>query len=99
MHFSPAIFHAAKFLIMKTLFLIAASLIYSSIVFSQAGLLDNSFNGNGTVHAEIGDYNAFGYKVAIQSDGKIIVAGYYDQEQNGPEGVTIVCFNSDGSLN
>ena len=39
------------------------------------GSLDASFNGTGTVTTDFGDSDAYGYSVAVQSDGKIVVAG------------------------
>ncbi len=39
------------------------------------GLLDNSFGSGGVVTTDVAGYNDFGYGVAVQSDGKIVVAG------------------------
>ena len=61
----------------------------------QAGALDTSFNGTGKVTTTIGTFDA-GRSIAIQSDGKIVVAGYSSK----PSGLvfTVVRYNSDGSL-
>ena len=39
------------------------------------GSLDTSFSGDGKVLVDIDSKNDFGYSVAVQSDGKIVVAG------------------------
>ena len=43
---------------------------------SAAGQLDPSFGTDGLVSVPFGDPNAFAYGVALQPDGKILVAGY-----------------------
>lgn len=40
------------------------------------GSLDNSFDSDGIVTTDIGNYGDIAYSVAIQADGKIVVAGY-----------------------
>jgi uncharacterized delta-60 repeat protein len=59
---------------------------------SDNGTLDPSFNTTGTVAVNPGGTISFAKGVAVQSDGKIVEAGFTD-------GVAqIVRFNSDGSL-
>ncbi|MFD1630273.1 T9SS type A sorting domain-containing protein [Pseudopedobacter beijingensis] len=57
------------------------------------GTLDNTFNGNGKFDQQVRD-------VAITSDGKIIVAGYYGNYQSSPAVAVgkIARLNSDGTL-
>lgn len=64
--------------------------------FTQAGTLDSSFNLNGKVITDISGDDDLAQSIAIQSDGKILLAGfskvgfYYD--------LSMVRYNSDGSL-
>jgi uncharacterized delta-60 repeat protein len=44
--------------------------------FGQPGTLDHSFGGNGLVRTPL-DFGAGGEGAAVQSDGKIVVAGWY----------------------
>lgn len=44
--------------------------------YTAEGLLDTTFNGTGKVMNPIGPYSAIGQSVALQPDGKIIVAGH-----------------------
>jgi len=52
---------------------------FSLVQYNSDGSLDNNFGGTGEVVTAIGSHNSYGYSVAIQSDGKIIMAGlsYY----------------------
>ena len=59
------------------------------------GSFDNSFNGSGIVFANI-NYNDYATSVIVQSDNKIIIAGY---SWNGSsDDFTIFRYNTDGSL-
>ncbi|MBA3647417.1 MAG: T9SS type A sorting domain-containing protein [Chitinophagales bacterium] len=62
--------------------------------YNVSGTLDNTFSGDGKVIADIGGYD-FGKSVAIQPDGKIVVAGYTIQ---GDEDWALARFNVDGTL-
>lgn len=68
-------------------------------VHAQAGVLDQSFGSGGKVITPISPGYESGYGVAIQTDGKIVVAG---ESQNGTTGadydVTLVRYNPNGSL-
>lgn len=62
----------------------------------QDGSLDNTFDSDGIVTTSINALKDFGRGLAIQSDGKIIVAGY---SYTGTRDVfAIVRYNTDGSL-
>lgn len=63
--------------------------------FNQDGSLDTSFNGSGVVFLDIGTGDNTFRDVKIQSDGKIIAAGFADLP--GYDAV-LVRFNSDGSI-
>ena len=43
--------------------------------YNANGTLDTTFNGTGKVTTAVGDGGDYGYSVAIQSDGKFVVAG------------------------
>ena len=49
--------------------------IVSLARYNPSGTLDNTFGTNGIVRTTIGSYNAEVYSIAIQSDGKLVVAG------------------------
>lgn len=71
---------------------------FSIARYNSDGTLDNTFGTGGKVTTVIGDYN-YGYSIAIQPDGKIVVAGdggiNFDANLSD---FTIVRYNSDGSL-
>jgi uncharacterized delta-60 repeat protein len=51
------------------------------IRYNTEGTLDNSFDTDGIVITSIADYYNMAYSVAMQQDGKILVAGYYEPEE------------------
>jgi uncharacterized delta-60 repeat protein len=64
--------------------------------FTTGGSLDESFGDHGIVTTAIGGADEIAESVVIQSDGKIITAGYYD---NGTDNdFALARFNSDGEL-
>jgi len=65
--------------------------------YNPDGSLDTTFNGDGRVTTDFGGSSDYGYDVAIQPDGKIIVAGSaYDLVTD--EDFALVRYNPDGSL-
>ncbi len=68
---------------------------FAVVRYNSDGSLDNTFNGNGIVTTIIGDQN-WAYAMALQPDGKIVVAGgaYFGTNQD----FAVVRYNSDGSL-
>jgi uncharacterized delta-60 repeat protein len=68
----------------------------SSFLFSQDGALDITFNSTGKVTTSIGSGYDFGKSVAIQSDGKIIVAGVYSHGTD--DDFAVVRYTSAGAL-
>ena len=85
--------------------IVVAGYRYDGLVYDMAlarynsdGTLDNSFDGDGKVITSWNN-NEFAYSVAIQADGKIVVAGtrsFYDG--SGSNDFALVRYNSDGSL-
>ena len=73
---------------------------YGSVTSSVAQLiidpLDLTFNGTGKVTTGIGSADDFGYSVAIQADGKIVVAGSANNGANID--VAVARYNTNGTL-
>jgi uncharacterized delta-60 repeat protein len=63
-------------------------------VISSDGTLDPSFNGTGKVTTDFSLANDNAYSVALQPDGKIVVAGDSDDGRN----FALARYNADGSL-
>ena len=61
-----------------------------------AGDLDTTFGGTGIVTTAIGSSHDHGWSVAIQSDGKIVVAG--DSDSGGNADFAVVRYDPDGTL-
>ncbi|MEH1772880.1 DUF4347 domain-containing protein [Nostoc sp.] len=64
------------------------------------GSLDTSFGNVGKVNTSIGSGTEDGYSVVLQSDGKIVVAGYIwgDSTQPNQPDFALARYNADGSL-
>ena len=60
--------------------------------YNSNGTLDTSFSGDGKLTTDFGGFDT-GYSVAVQSDGKIVVAG-----TNNLGDFVVVRYNSDGNL-
>lgn len=60
------------------------------------GTLDNTFDGDGKLTTAIGTSNSLAYAIAIQSDGKIVVAGSASNGAN--DDFAVARYNTDGSL-
>ncbi|MBK8944002.1 MAG: hypothetical protein IPM32_01920 [Ignavibacteriae bacterium] len=65
--------------------------------FNENGSLDNTFDNDGIVLTSIGSNNDVGTNVAIQSDGKIVVAGY-SRNSFGKYVFTVIRYNTNGTL-
>lgn len=59
------------------------------------GSLDFSFNGTGKVTTLMSGIGGYGYKVALQPDGKVLVAGY--ATVSGQDQFALARYNPDGS--
>ena len=70
---------------------------FSLIRLNTNGSLDTSFDGDGKVIVSAGTYNDYGDSVILQSDGKIVLAGYSDGK-NGIYDFSMIRLLSNGSL-
>jgi uncharacterized delta-60 repeat protein len=77
--------------------LIVLILCVSTASFAQIGSLDNTFNSNGKVITAIGNVQDYAKATAVQSDGKILVAGY-STDNNAHDNFAIVRYKTDGTL-
>lgn len=55
---------------------------FALVRYNSNGSLDNTFGTGGIVTTPVGSSNDEGYSVAIQTDGKMVVAGYSDDGTN-----------------
>jgi len=69
---------------------------FSVVRYNANGTLDTSFNVTGKVTTAIGGLGDVGQGVVVQSDGKIVVAGYSWNGSN--EDFAVVRYNANGSL-
>ena len=63
--------------------------------YNADGSLDTSFGTGGKVTTAVGSSGDFGRALAIQPDGKIVIAGY---TQNSYDDIAVARYNTDGSL-
>jgi uncharacterized delta-60 repeat protein len=71
---------------------------FALVRYNTNGSLDTSFGTGGKVTTEIGTNNDSANTIAIQSDGKIVAAGYSDNVNNFYSDFAIVRYNATGSL-
>ena len=69
---------------------------FAVVRYNSDGSLDTGFGTGGKVTTAVGSSNDYGFSVAIQSNGKIVVAGYSSNGSN--EDFAVIRYNSDGSL-
>jgi uncharacterized delta-60 repeat protein len=69
---------------------------FAVVRYNINGSLDTSFSGDGKLTTAIGDANEAAWCVALQSDGKIVAAGYSYNGSN--EDFALVRYHIDGSL-
>ena len=68
---------------------------FALVRYNSNGTLDTAFNGTGKVTADIAGADDYGKAVAVQSDGRIVVAGY---SNNSSRDFAVLRFNANGSL-
>lgn len=73
----------------------AANFQWTLARFNSNGLIDNSFGNNGIVTSFAGIHSVMN-DVELQSDGKIVAAGY--RQSQGQDDVAVTRYNPDGTL-
>ena len=73
---------------------------FGLVRYTANGTLDTTFSGDGKQTTDFGTEYAYAAakSVAIQSDGKIVLAGYTFKPTNYPYNFALVRYNTDGSL-
>jgi uncharacterized delta-60 repeat protein len=69
---------------------------FALVRYNTNGTLDTTFDSDGKVTTAIGSGADIAYSVAIQTDGKIVAAGYSNNGSNVD--FTLVRYNTDGTL-
>lgn len=69
---------------------------FSLARYNEDGSLDTSFNHDGVVTTQIGSDDDYAQAIALQENGRIIVAGYTSNGQDSD--FALARYNSDGSL-
>ncbi|MEZ5845102.1 MAG: delta-60 repeat domain-containing protein, partial [Hyphomicrobiaceae bacterium] len=76
---------------------VGSTVDFAVVRYNPDGTLDTSFGGgDGIVTTPVGSSNDLGLSVALQSDGRIVVAGYSYNGANND--FALVRYNADGSL-
>jgi uncharacterized delta-60 repeat protein len=70
--------------------------VFALVRYKADGTLDTSFDSNGKVLTDVGTGDAYCNSVAIQPDGRIVVAGYARNGSN--DDIALVRYKADGSL-
>jgi uncharacterized delta-60 repeat protein len=70
---------------------------FALVRYDAGGTLDKSFSGDGKVTTAVGELQDVARSVAVQSDGKIVVAGYSLVSESDSDFV-LVRFNENGTL-
>jgi uncharacterized delta-60 repeat protein len=66
--------------------------------YNNNGSLDNSFGVNGKVKTVIGSNGDYGYSVALQSDGKIVMGGISHFLSSTEWDISLIRYTTDGNL-
>jgi uncharacterized delta-60 repeat protein len=69
---------------------------FAVVRYNTDGTLDTTFSGDGKATTPVGSLDDIAYAMALQSDGKIVVAGYSYNGAN--EDFALVRYNADGTL-
>ena len=70
---------------------------FAVVRYNPDGSLDTSFGGDGKVNTDFGGFD-YATSLGLQSDGKILVAGYTGISSSGGGDFALVRYNSDGTL-
>jgi uncharacterized delta-60 repeat protein len=69
---------------------------FAVVRYTSTGSLDTTFSGDGKQTTSIGSGNDVAFSIVLQSNGKIVAAGYSRTGSN--DGFAVVRYNADGSL-
>lgn len=69
---------------------------FAAVRYDTSGVLDTTFNATGKVTSAIGAAEDVAYSLALQADGRIVLAGYASNGVNND--FALVRYNLDGSL-
>ncbi|MBF0627100.1 MAG: DUF4347 domain-containing protein [Magnetococcales bacterium] len=69
---------------------------FAIVRYNTNGSLDTTFDSDGKLTTDLGGRNDYGTSIAVQTDGKILVAGYTYNGRNND--FAIVRYNVDGTL-
>src|SRR6478735_5377248 len=87
---------------MKQIFTFAAAALICIAAFSQAGTLDNTFSSDGKTTIGLAFGGVAGEDdctaIAIQPDGKIVLAGRTNATSGGDFNFLVMRLNTDGTL-
>jgi uncharacterized delta-60 repeat protein len=75
-----------------------ASLVFGVLRYLPSGTLDPSFGSGGVVRTAFTIGFNYPYSVAVQADGKIVVAGSASSPNNSTDAIAVARYNSNGSL-
>ncbi len=70
---------------------------FAVVRYNIDGSLDNTFSVDGIVKADFAGNNDIASSVAVQADGKIVVAGDSDNNNSGTHNFAVVRYNTDGT--
>lgn len=68
---------------------------YTVVRYNENGSIDTTFDTDGIVTTSIDSYDDAGYAASLQSDGKIVLAGYNSGDTYD---IAVIRYNPDGSL-
>ena len=71
---------------------------FAFVKYNTDGSLDTTFGSNGRIATDINNSTDVLYDSAIQSDGKIVAAGYSTDPLSMLQSATLIRYNTDGSL-
>lgn len=71
---------------------------FVALRYNANGSLDTSFDNDGMLTTSFGAFSDFGTSIALQNDGKLVMAGNSSLTQSGTQTFAIARLNIDGSL-
>lgn len=71
---------------------------FAVLRYNSNGTLDTTFGKGGKVTTSVSDYENHAYAIAVQADGKILVSGDANGSVGTPNGMALVRYTANGSL-